>query len=91
MPVVAAMVIGPAAQRLAGEQIGALATTHFCETIDALAQLAAGGGLDAVVADLRDALRGQHLSCARRASAAVGHTSAGPVLRAHAGGAQGNP
>jgi len=54
MPVVAAMVIGPAAQRLAGEQIGALATTHFCETIDALARLAAGGGLDAVVADLRD-------------------------------------
>lgn len=55
MPTVAAMVIGPPAQRLAGEQIGALATTHFCETVEALAGLVAGGGLDAVVADLWDA------------------------------------
>lgn len=54
MPMVAAMVIGPAAQRLAAEQIGALATTHFCETVDALARLVAGGGVDAVVADLWD-------------------------------------
>ncbi|MGH7516871.1 MAG: hypothetical protein ACREOC_05295 [Gemmatimonadales bacterium] len=53
MPTVAAMVIGPAAQRLAGEQIGALATTHFCETIDALARLVADG-VDAVVVDLWD-------------------------------------
>jgi hypothetical protein len=54
MPVVAAMVIGSAAQQVAGEQLGPLATIRFCDTVDALARLAAGGGVDAVVADLRD-------------------------------------
>jgi len=48
------MIIGAAARRLAGEQIGARATTDFCETVEALATLVAKGGIDAVVTDLRD-------------------------------------
>ena len=55
MPMVAVMVIGPAARRQAAEQIGTLATTRFCETADELVALVERGGADAVVADLRDA------------------------------------
>jgi AraC-like DNA-binding protein len=54
MPTVAAMVIGAAAQRTAREQIGARATTYFCDTVDALATLVARGGIDVVLTDLRD-------------------------------------
>jgi hypothetical protein len=51
---VAVMLAGPAAQGLAAEQIGTLATVRFCETVEALLELVAEGGVDAVVADLRD-------------------------------------
>ncbi|MFL5496049.1 MAG: hypothetical protein ACJ8DC_16820 [Gemmatimonadales bacterium] len=54
MPTVAVMLPGRAAQKLAAEQIGALATVRFCESTGALLDLVAGGGVDAVVADLRD-------------------------------------
>jgi AraC-like DNA-binding protein len=54
MPTVAVMLAGRAAQALAAEQIGTLATVRFCESIGALLGLAAEGNLDAVVADLRD-------------------------------------
>jgi hypothetical protein len=54
MPTVAVMLAGRAAQALAAEQIGTLATVRFCESIGALLELVAGGDLDAVVADLRD-------------------------------------
>jgi AraC-like DNA-binding protein len=54
MPVVAVMLAEPAAQSLAAEQIGTLAVVHFCETVEALEKLVVGGGVDAVVADLRD-------------------------------------
>jgi len=55
MPTVAVMVIGPAAQRHAVQQIGTLARTLVCETVDQLRRLVDGGEVDAVVADLRDA------------------------------------
>src|SRR6266545_3614163 len=55
MPAVAVMVVGRAAQALAAEQIGSLATVRFCETVETLNELVAGGDVDAVVADLRDA------------------------------------
>lgn len=54
MPAVAVMLVGSAAQALAAEQIGTLAEVRFCQTVDSLERLAAGGGVDAVVADLRD-------------------------------------
>ena len=54
MPTVAAMIVGPAAQRLAAEQIGGRAEVRFCETLDELSRLAAGE-VDVVVADLWDA------------------------------------
>jgi hypothetical protein len=54
MPTVAVMLPGRAAQKLAAEQIGTLATVRFCESTGALLDLVAGGGVDAVVADLRD-------------------------------------
>jgi hypothetical protein len=54
MPTVAVMLAGRAAQELAAEQIGTLARVRFCESIGALQKLVARGGLDAVVADLRD-------------------------------------
>jgi AraC-like DNA-binding protein len=54
MPTVAVMLAGRAAQALAAEQIGALATVRICESIGALLELVAGGDVDAVVADLRD-------------------------------------
>jgi AraC-like DNA-binding protein len=54
MPTVAVMLVGRAAQALAAEQIGALATVCFCESIGALLELVAAGDVDAVVADLRD-------------------------------------
>jgi len=56
MPTVAVMISGPVAQRQAAEQIGSLAATKVCETVDELMRLVDGGGIDAVVADLRDAL-----------------------------------
>src|SRR2546425_647655 len=56
MPTVAVMLAGRPAQDLAAEQIGALATVRFCETTEALLELLARGDVDAVVADLRDAL-----------------------------------
>ena len=55
MPTVAVMLAGSAAQALAAEQIGGLATVRFCETVESLLELVAGGDVDAVVADLRDA------------------------------------
>lgn len=55
MPTVAALITDPAAQRIAAEQIGTLAAVHFCETIERLAELIGRGGVDAVIADLRDA------------------------------------
>ena len=54
MPTVAAMIPDPAARRLTAEQVGALATVRFCETVGALLALVAAGGVDAVVADLHD-------------------------------------
>jgi hypothetical protein len=54
MPTVAAMLTGRAAQALAAEQIGTLATVRFCESVGALLELVAQGDVDAVVADLRD-------------------------------------
>lgn len=54
MPMIAVMLAGPAAQGLAAQQIGTLATVRFCETAEALLELVARGGVDAVVADLRD-------------------------------------
>lgn len=54
MPLVAALVPDPAARRLAAEQIGTRAEVRFCESVDTLANLIAGGGVDAVVADLHD-------------------------------------
>jgi hypothetical protein len=54
MPTVAAMIVGPAAQRLAAEQIGGRAEVRFCETLDELSRLAAGE-VDVVVAELWDA------------------------------------
>jgi hypothetical protein len=54
MPTVAAMLTGRAAQALAAEQIGTLATVRFCESVGALLELVAEGDVDAVVADLRD-------------------------------------
>ena len=53
MPTVAAMIVGSAAQRLAAEQIGGRAEVRFCETLEQLSDLAAGG-VDAVVAELWD-------------------------------------
>jgi hypothetical protein len=55
MPTVAVMLPGRSAQKLAAEQIGALATVRFCDSTEALLALVAAGGVDAVVADLRDA------------------------------------
>jgi len=55
LPTVAVMLPGPVAQRQAAQQIGTLARTRFCETVDELMRLVEGGELDAVVADLRDA------------------------------------
>jgi hypothetical protein len=54
MPTIAAMIVGTAAQRLAAEQIGERAEVRFCETLEALSALAAGG-VDAVITDLWDA------------------------------------
>ena len=54
MPTVAVMLTGRAAQALAAEQIGTLATVRFCESIGALLETVAKGDVDAVVADLRD-------------------------------------
>jgi hypothetical protein len=54
MPVVAAMIVGTAAQRLAVEQIGERAEVRFCETLESLTELVARG-VDAVVTDLWDA------------------------------------
>jgi AraC-like DNA-binding protein len=54
MPTVAIMLAGSAAREQAREEIGALATVRFCETAESLLTLAAEGGVDAVVADLRD-------------------------------------
>ena len=55
MPTVAVMLTGRAAQALAAEQVGTLATLRFCETTEALLELVGRGGVDAVVADLHDA------------------------------------
>jgi AraC-like DNA-binding protein len=55
MPTVAAMIVGPGAQRLASEQIGRLATVRFCQTGEALLGVIAAGGLDAVIVELWDA------------------------------------
>ena len=55
MPTVAALITDPTPRRLAAEQIGALATVHYCETIETLVKVIARGSIDAVVADLRDA------------------------------------
>jgi hypothetical protein len=54
MPTIAAMIVGTAAQRLAAEQIGERAEVRFCETLEALSHLVAGG-VDAAVVDLWDA------------------------------------
>ncbi len=54
MPTVAAMLIGTAARQLASEQMGTSVKARYCESTDALLRLVAGGGLDAVVADLWD-------------------------------------
>jgi AraC-like DNA-binding protein len=54
MPTVAVMLPGRAAQALAAEQIGTLATAQFCESAAALLDLVAKGDVDAVVAELRD-------------------------------------
>jgi AraC-like DNA-binding protein len=54
MPTVAVMLAGSAAREQAREQIGTLATIRFCETVESLLELVALGGVDAVVADLRD-------------------------------------
>src|SRR4051794_27790088 len=54
MPTVAVMLPGRAAQRLAAEQIGSLATVRFCESSEALLELVAEGQVEAVVADLRE-------------------------------------
>ena len=53
MAAVAAMIVGAAAQRLAAEQIGGRAEVRFCETLESLSELVAGG-VDAVVAELWD-------------------------------------
>ena len=55
MPTVAALIAEPAARRLTADQVGSLARVRFCETVDALTEIVAGGGIDAVVADLHDA------------------------------------
>jgi hypothetical protein len=55
MPTVAAMIVDPADRRLTAEQVGQLAVVRFCETAEGLVELVAGGGVDAVVADLHDA------------------------------------
>lgn len=55
MPTVVAMIADPAARRLAGEQVGDLATVRFCETVDGLIEMVAEGPVDAVIADLHDA------------------------------------
>ena len=55
MPTVAAMIADPADRRLTAEQVGQLAVVRFCETVEGLVELVAGGGVDAVVADLHDA------------------------------------
>jgi len=55
MPTVVVMLPGRAAQQLAAEQIGALAAVRFCDSTEELLALVAGGAVDAVVADLRDA------------------------------------
>lgn len=55
MPTVAALIADPAARRLTTEQVGRLAAVRFCETVDTLLAVAAGGDVDAVVADLHDA------------------------------------
>jgi len=54
MPTVAVMVIGRVAQRQAAEQIGTLATTRFCETVDELTTLVKDGEL---ALDLSDDLQ----------------------------------
>jgi len=54
MPTVAVMLAGAAAQALAAEQIGSLASVRFCETVGSLQELVAAADVDAVVADLRD-------------------------------------
>jgi hypothetical protein len=54
MPTVAVLLAG-SARAQAREEIGTLATVRFCETAESLLSLAAEGGVDAVVADLRDA------------------------------------
>jgi hypothetical protein len=50
MPTVAVMLTGRAAQTLAADQIGTLATVRFCESVGALLELVAEGDVDAVVA-----------------------------------------
>jgi len=55
MPTVAAMIADPADRRLTAEQVGQLAVVRFCETVEGLVEMVAGGGVDAVVADLHDA------------------------------------
>jgi len=54
MPTVVAMIADPADRRLTTQQVGRLATVRFCDTVEALAEIVAGGGIDAVVADLHD-------------------------------------
>ena len=55
MPTVAVMVVGSAVQDLAREQIGEMAGIRFCVTRDSLVRLASEAGIDAVIADVRDA------------------------------------
>ena len=54
MPTVVAMIAGPADRRLTIEQVGGLASVRFCETVESLMEVVAGGGVDAVAADLHD-------------------------------------
>jgi hypothetical protein len=65
MPTVAAMIPDPAARRLTSEQVGTLAAVRFCETAEALLELVARGGVDAVVADLHDVEGGSVLPAFR--------------------------
>ena len=51
-----------AAQRVALEQIGELATVRFCQSVEALVALVSAGGVDAVVTDLRDSAGASFLS-----------------------------
>src|SRR5260221_8812910 len=56
MPSVAVMIVDPAEQAFVKGQLMGIATARFCDSVDSLEHLVAGGGVRAVLCDPKDRL-----------------------------------